>query len=93
MTHALARLLGAAEGAHINGVIKSQQQRLVCLPEGRTGDGTCSHPFMLLNDVGVTFGEANYLNLGTTGSVNIKKWSQTPTLSLTFYFLLSTFHF
>jgi hypothetical protein len=33
---------------------------------------------MLLNDVGVTFGEANLLNLGATGSVNLKKWSQTP---------------
>jgi hypothetical protein len=57
---------------------KPQQQRLMCLSKDGTDHGECRHPFMLLNDVGVTFGEANLLNLGATGSVNLKKWSQTP---------------
>jgi len=57
---------------------KPEQQRLTCLSKGGTDDGHCSHPFMLLNDVGVTFGEATVLNSGATGSVNFKTWSQTP---------------
>jgi hypothetical protein len=57
---------------------KPQQQRLVCLSAGGTDHRECSQPFMLLNDVGVTFGEANLLNSGTPGSVNFKKWSETP---------------
>jgi len=61
---------------------KPEQQRLVCLSrdyvdeEGnRTGE--CAKPFMLLNDVGQTFGKANYLNRDVLSSVNFDGWSKT----------------
>jgi hypothetical protein len=53
------------------------QQRLLCLPGGLTDDG-CEKPFMMLHDVGLTFGHANYFNRTVTGSVNFDQWSNTP---------------
>ena len=56
---------------------KPQQQRLVCLdaiPEG----GECPRPFMMLNDVGLTFGKANMFNANTPGAVNLAAWSKIP---------------
>src|SRR5262249_27791501 len=49
---------------------KPDQQRLLCLPGGLTEDGQCESPFMLLYDVGNTFGHANFYNRTVTGSVN-----------------------
>ena len=57
---------------------KEEQQRLLCLPDGRTRDGGCNTPFMMLHDVGVTFGQANRFNRGNVGSVNFSEWSKTP---------------
>jgi hypothetical protein len=61
---------------------KSEQQRLACLShdyvdeEGnRTGE--CAKPFMLLNDVGQTFGKANFRNSDPVSSVNFDGWSKT----------------
>ena len=52
---------------------KPEQQRLLCL------DGPeCETPFMLLNDVGLTFGRANLANANAVGSVNLEEWSRTP---------------
>jgi len=63
---------------------KPEQQRMVCLPEptgpppaGRRVDA-CGRPFMMLNDVGLTFGRANVLNANAIGSVNLKEWAATP---------------
>jgi hypothetical protein len=60
---------------------KPEQQRLTCLShddfdeEGnRTGE--CAKPFMMLNDVGQTFGKANYLNRSNLSSVNFDGWSR-----------------
>jgi hypothetical protein len=57
---------------------KPAQQRLVCLDAG-PGDtspgGACAHPFMMLNDVGRTFGKANMFNKDVPGSVDLKAWS------------------
>ena len=57
---------------------KAVQQKLYCLPKGLTDDGTCTRPFLLVHDVGLTFGHANYLNRNNTSSVNFEQWSETP---------------
>jgi len=56
---------------------KPEQQRLMCLDDGETGGQPCAHPFMLLQDVGVTFGQANTFNANSTGSMNFGAWSRT----------------
>jgi hypothetical protein len=57
---------------------KPEQERLLCLPGGWANDGTCAKPFMLMHDVGLTFGHANFLNRDVTGSVSFDLWSKTP---------------
>ncbi len=57
---------------------KAEQQRLQCLPGGLSDDGLCSKPFLVVHDVGLTFGHANYLNRNATSSVNFELWSTTP---------------
>jgi hypothetical protein len=57
---------------------KQVQERLLCLPKGRTEDGGCDEPFMMLHDVGLTFGQANAFNRTSVGSVNFDQWSRTP---------------
>jgi len=57
---------------------KSDQQRLLCLPGGFTDNGECTKPFLMLHDVGMTFGHANMTNKGSRGSVNFETWTQTP---------------
>ena len=57
---------------------KPKQQRLLCLPGGLTADGACERPFLLLHDVGVTFGHANEFNRNKSGSVNLEEWAATP---------------
>jgi hypothetical protein len=59
---------------------KPQQQRLVCLDDHvKKGDeATCAQPFMLINDLGLTFGRANWFNTNTPGSMNLDAWSKVP---------------
>ena len=61
---------------------KPQQQRLVCLDRERgltaQPDGSCKHPFMLINDLGKTFGEATLTNADDKSAVNFAAWSRTP---------------
>jgi hypothetical protein len=60
---------------------KPQQQRLICVDEPKVEAGQktdCKHPFMMLNDVGLTFGRANRYNENVKGAVNLVAWSQTP---------------
>jgi len=54
---------------------KLQQERLLCLPNGRTAGGGCDKPFMMMHDVGLTFGKANVFNRTSVGSVNFTEWS------------------
>jgi hypothetical protein len=56
---------------------KPEQERLLCLPKAREDDGTCDEPFMMLHDVGLTFGQANLFNRTTVGSANFEQWSKT----------------
>jgi membrane-associated phospholipid phosphatase len=59
---------------------KPEQQRLVCLDEGEGDDrpSSCEHPFMLMNDVGLTFGRATLANTNLFSSMNLELWEQTP---------------
>jgi len=57
---------------------KVLNERLLCLPNGRTGGGGCDKPFMMLHDVGLTFGHANVFNKTNVASVNFAEWSGTP---------------
>lgn len=54
---------------------KSEQQRFVCLDEPRPAAPRCAHPFLLLDDVGLTFGGANFINDNGVGSTNFHAWS------------------
>jgi hypothetical protein len=49
---------------------KAPNQRLVIAPDGQ--------PYMLINDLGLTFGRANILNRNPVGSVNLDGWAHTP---------------
>jgi hypothetical protein len=65
---------------------KPAQQRLVCLdgraktdPDGRkASEAACKQPFMLINDLGMTFGRANWFNTNAPGSMNLDAWSKVP---------------
>jgi hypothetical protein len=57
---------------------KPEQQRLLCLPGGMTDEGVCNKPFLVLHDVGLTFGHGNFSNDTNTGSVNFKEWVKAP---------------
>ena len=61
---------------------KPQQQRLICLDEahGMTPqeDGSCRKPFMMINDLGKTFGRATLTNADKSSAVNFEAWSSTP---------------
>ncbi len=57
---------------------KAIQQRLNCQPGGVTEEGVCTRPFLIVHDVGLTFGHANYFNRNDTASVNYELWSRTP---------------
>jgi hypothetical protein len=56
---------------------KAEQQKLLCMGE-HVKHGECHEPFLMIHDVGQTFGAANLFNRGTIGSVNLERWSQTP---------------
>ncbi len=58
---------------------KAIQQRFHCLAGGlKDDDGICTKPFLIVHDVGLTFGHANYFNRNDTASVNFELWSKSP---------------
>jgi hypothetical protein len=58
---------------------KAAQQRLVCVGgDEDKGDVPCEEPWMIVQDLGLTFGRANLFNRNAAGSVNFDQWSQTP---------------
>ena len=59
---------------------KPSQQRLVCL-NPRLEDGQCAEPFMMINDLGLTFGHANAWNDQSPSGVNLELWAKTPVWS------------
>jgi hypothetical protein len=59
---------------------KPSQQRLYCghaLDEAE-GTAVCRDPWMMVQDLGITFGRSNVFNRGTVGSVNFERWSSVP---------------
>ena len=49
------------------------------MPSGRLTDaGVCEKPFLMLHDVGLTFGHGNFSNRSETSSVNFSGWARTP---------------
>ena len=60
---------------------KAQQQRLLCLP-GETTEGKeeCARPFMMVSDLGITFGHSHFLSrhLNRIASMNFEHWSSVP---------------
>lgn len=61
---------------------KPQQQRLVCLDKVHglqpQKDGNCKHTFMMINDLGKTFGTTSMFNTDKKSAVNFAEWSGTP---------------
>jgi hypothetical protein len=58
---------------------KQEQQKLLCLDEKLKGAGAgCVTPFMMIHDVGMTFGQANSFNRDALGSANLEQWVGTP---------------
>ncbi len=61
---------------------KASNQRLVCLPKTVSSDAPpgerCSAPFMLVHDLGSTFGRGSLFNAHSTGSANFREWSHVP---------------
>jgi hypothetical protein len=57
---------------------KPEQQRLICLDKNWKGKAPCERPFMLVNDLGLTFGKSNELNRNSKSAVNFEEWSETP---------------
>ena len=56
---------------------KREQQRFICLDPpagGQVDRRTCTRPFLMIADLGKTFGKANTLNRDAPGSVNLKNW-------------------
>jgi len=59
---------------------KPQQQRLMCLDASADAEGpttACRRPFMMVSDVGLTFGKANFMNTNGQG-MNYVAWAATP---------------
>jgi len=55
---------------------KPQQQKILCL--GGVDEDTCSRPFLMISDVGLTFGAASLVNSNAASSVNLARWRDTP---------------
>jgi hypothetical protein len=54
---------------------KSVQQRIVCL--GSTKGEPCSRPFLMMSDVGLTFGRATMTNANQESGANLDAWRKT----------------
>ena len=58
---------------------KPSNQRILCLDSSPLRSASsCGHPFLMLNDLGLTFGRATRLNGGDESSVNLVAWRRTP---------------
>jgi hypothetical protein len=59
---------------------KPVQLRLICPPGAQRDAGTqpCSRPFMLIHDIGLTFGRANLRNEKQASGANFDRWAAVP---------------
>lgn len=78
--HRDALKLLAALVQHVDS--KARQQRLLCLPGGtaEAKEGLCDRPFMMVSDLGLTFGRSHLLsrNLNRIASMNLRNWTSIP---------------
>jgi hypothetical protein len=56
---------------------KPQQQLILCPKGEEVGKTGCRHPFLMVSDLGLTFGSAG-LRIRNDHSVNLARWSETP---------------
>jgi hypothetical protein len=57
---------------------KAEQQRILCLDSAKPAAAApCGRPFLMIDDLGMTFGRASTLNRDGPSSVNFERWSQT----------------
>jgi hypothetical protein len=58
---------------------KPKQQRILCLGERERRDsGSCRRPFLMISDVGLTFGRASRTNANGASGVNLAAWRDAP---------------
>jgi hypothetical protein len=58
---------------------KTEQQRILCLEMRRSKESeSCEQPFLMISDVGLTFGRADLRNRNAVASVNLDGWRHTP---------------
>jgi hypothetical protein len=58
---------------------KPQQQLIVCQSKAKWPDpATCANPFLMISDVGLTFGRATFSNANQPSGVNLAAWRETP---------------
>ena len=56
---------------------KAEQQKLLCIGD-HAAKHDCATPFLMIHDVGQTFGAANLFNRSSVGSVNLERWMRAP---------------
>ena len=58
---------------------KVEQQRLLCLDDRASRrPEDCRRPFLMINDLGLTFGRATLLNDNAVSGANFQSWSKMP---------------
>jgi hypothetical protein len=58
---------------------KRVQQRIVCLGVSAAKvRNRCARPFLMISDLGLTFGRADWTNANDHASVNLVEWQRTP---------------
>ena len=58
---------------------KPEQQRIVCGSKATWPNArTCTDPFLMISDVGLTFGQATRANTNDRSGVNLAAWTETP---------------
>lgn len=57
---------------------KPEQQRILCLARRDATSGACARPFLMISDVGLTFGRASRMNANEASGANLTAWRQTP---------------
>jgi hypothetical protein len=56
---------------------KPEQQRVVCLG-ARSSTRSCRQPFLMISDLGLTFGRSHRWNDNDVAGVNLEDWKQMP---------------
>jgi hypothetical protein len=56
---------------------KPEQQRILCLGDAGAA-AECARPFLMISDLGLTFGSATHSNGGDDSSVNLQRWRAEP---------------